>query len=96
MYSVGIISSSGTSSVRVTFKASMCFVSGPVLRIFVKVFRRPQSSSRSGLSTRFGLQQGKSSGVAGGGGSLGLLGSFLIAATDSLVDVERLPRSISI
>ena len=54
----------------------------------MKVFRRPQLPSRPGLSTRFGLQQGKSSGVAGGGGSLGLSGSFLIAATDLLVEVE--------
>ena len=86
--SVGIISSSGTPSVRVTFKASMCFVPGPVLRMFVKVFRRLQLSSRSGLSTCLGLQQGKSSGVAGGGGSLGLSWSFLNAATDLLVEVK--------
>ena len=86
--SVGIISSSGTSSVRVTFKASMCFAPGPVLRIFVKVFRRLQLSSTSGLSAGLGLQQGKSSGVAGGGGSLGLSWSFLNAATDSLVVVK--------
>ncbi len=83
-----MISSSGTSSVRVTFKASMCFAPGPVLRIFVKVFRRLQLSSRSGPSTRLGLQQGKSSGVAGGGGSLGLSWSFLNAATDVLVVVK--------
>ena len=83
-----MISSSETSSVRVTFRASMCFTPGPVLRMFVKVFRRLQLSSRPGLNTRLGLQQGKSSGVAGGGGSLSLSGSFLIAATNLLVEVE--------
>ncbi len=68
----------------------MCFAPGPVLRIFVKDFRRLQLSFRSGLSTPLGLQPGKSSGVAGGGGSLGLSGSFLIAATDLLVEVGKL------
>ena len=80
MNSVGTTCSKGSSFARWTFKAWRCFGVGPVLRVVLYSLTRSLDTSRSRLESFGGTQRGKSRGVAGGGGSRGLLLSFCRAA----------------
>ena len=78
--SVGMTCSKESSFTRLTFKAWRCFGVGPVLRVLLNNFTRSLDTPGSDAESFEGAQRGKSSKVAGGGGSRGLLLSSWRAA----------------
>ena len=86
MKSLGTTCSMESSFVRPTPKAWSCFAVGPVLRVLLNSLARSFDAPSSGTEIFEGMQQGKSRGVAGGGGSRGPFLSWRVAGAKLVSD----------